>query len=212
MSVYVVKTRIPAATAADKVGDYVESELMPAKAVPADAVTNLDSLKGKVASVDLVQGEQLLSSRFVDPAALTKDEGKKAVPAGMQEVTISLDPERVVGGQVAAGDTVGIVISLDSSVTGNPPGPVTHMTLQKVLVTNVQTAAAKAAPASSAKNSAAPTNAAPTGTILVTVARKAADIEKIVFGAEFGKIWLTKEPSNADTSGTRPLTRYGVFG
>lgn len=209
VSVYVVKERVLSGTPSDKLGSSVESELVPAKVAAADAVTNLDTIKGKVATVDLMPGEQLLASRFADPASLRKEAGGVAVPAGMQEVTIPLAPERVVGGQVNPGDTVGIVISLDGA--GGGGGQVTHLELQKVLVTNVQSGK----PASSDSSTGAtppPKTSLPSGTIFVTFARKAPDVEKIVFAAEFGKIWLTKEPASADTNGTRKVTKDEVYG
>ena len=35
------------------------------------------------------------------------------VPLGLQEVTVALDPERAVGGDLKVGDTVGVVLSFD---------------------------------------------------------------------------------------------------
>ena len=37
----------------------------------------------------------------------------------------------------------------------------------------------------------------PTGQLIVTFARNDADSAKIAFGANFGSLWLTKEPSTA---------------
>ncbi len=109
VQVLVVKAPIAAGTAADKLTDLVSVQSVPAKSEAVGAVASLDKLAGKVASVDLVPGEQLISSRFVDPAALKAKTaaGKVDVPAGMQEVSILLEPQRVVGGDLAAGDTVG---------------------------------------------------------------------------------------------------------
>ncbi|MDQ6755210.1 MAG: RcpC/CpaB family pilus assembly protein [Actinomycetota bacterium] len=214
VQVYVVKAPIPAGTAADKLADLVTQQTVPAKAEAAGAVTALDKLAGKVAGVDLVPGEQLISSRFVDPAALkakTAVTGRVDVPAGMQEVSILLDPQRVAGGALAAGDTVGVFISLDGALNGTP-GPVTHLTMQKVLVTAVQGAAVTPAPSTGGGDKSGSTpSTAPTGTVMVTLARDAPDAEKIVFAAEFGKIWLSKEPASADEGGTRKVTKDVVF-
>jgi pilus assembly protein CpaB len=168
-----------------------------------------------VASVDLVPGEQLIGSRFVAPASLkakTAVTGRVDVPAGMQEVSILLDPQRVAGGALAAGDTVGVFISLDGALNGTPPGPVTHLTMQKVLVTAVQGAAVTPAPStgSSDKSGSTPSSA-PTGTVMVTLARTGPDVEKIVFASEFGKVWLSKEPASADEGGTRKVTKDVVI-
>jgi len=214
VQVFVVKAPIAIGTAGEKLAGLVAQETVPAKSKAAGAVTSLADLAGKVASVDLVPGEQLISGRFVDPAALKAktSAGKVDVPAGMQEVSILLEPQRVVGGDLAAGDTVGVVISLDAGLNGTPPGPVTHMTLQKVLVTRVQGAAAQPAPSSGSSDKSGSTpSTAPTGTVMVTLALAGPDVEKVVFGSEFAKVWLTKEPASADESGTRKVTKDNVY-
>ena len=55
-------------------------------------------------TVDLQPGEQLLAGRFARPRALQAP-GTVAVPAGLQEVSVQLEPQRAVGGRLAAGDT-----------------------------------------------------------------------------------------------------------
>ncbi len=213
VQVFLVRSPIAAGTTADKLADLVTQQAVPAKAEAAGAVTALDTLAGRVASVDLVPGEQLISSRFMDPASLKAKTaaGQIDVPAGMQEVSILLDPQRVVGGQLAAGDTVGVYISLDGALNGTPPGPVTHLTLQKVLVTAVDGAVAKTPPSGSSDKSGSTPSTAPTGTVMVTLARPGSEVEKIVFASEFGKIWLSKEPASADEGGTRKVTKDVVF-
>ena len=52
---------------------------------------------------------------------------------------------------------------------------------------------------------------APTKSLLVTLAVKSPQVEKIVFSAEFGHICLTDENSKADESGTRLTTLGQVF-
>jgi pilus assembly protein CpaB len=46
--------------------------------------------------------------------------------------------------------------------------------------------------------------------VSVTFALSAADAEKLVFGAEHGRLWLSLEPADADTSGTRIVTPKNV--
>ncbi len=54
-------------------------------------------------------GEALLGNRLVDPNSLAAP-GSVPVPDGLQEVSVQLDAQRVVGGRLAAGDTVGVVV------------------------------------------------------------------------------------------------------
>lgn len=195
---------VPEGTPAEGLVDFVSAEAVPAKVVPADAMASLGEVAGQVTSVELVAGEQLLSSRFVDPAEI-EDEQLVEVPEGMQEVTILLEPQRVVGGQLAAGDTVGVFISLEGGTTAIPESA-THLTMHKVLVTNIQ-----GLPVVAEETNAPSSTPVPPGSVLVTVARTGADAEKLVFAQEFGRIWLSKEPANATEDGTRPVTSDEIF-
>lgn len=202
--VLIVSTAVPAGTPAEVVLQSATKQAVPAKALAADAVSDPATVRGLVSTVDLVPGEQLLSSRFRDPATM-QDPGTITVPAGMQEVSILLEPQRSVGGRLQAGDTVGVFISLGAGIT-KPPAELTHLTLHKVLVTGVQ---GTAAPAEDSTPGASPE--APSKDVMVTLALSAADAEKVVYGQEFGTIWLSDEPSTAGQEGTRELTREGVY-
>ncbi len=46
---------------------------------------------------------------------------------------------------------------------------------------------------------------------MVTLAMTAPNAEKVVFGAEHGKIWLSLEPANAALGGTRVVTEKSVY-
>src|SRR5450759_2572038 len=68
-SVYVVVNPIAKGTLAENLGTNIQLTKVPAMAVPGQAVSNLAEIQSKAASVDLVAGEVLLTSRFVDPTA-----------------------------------------------------------------------------------------------------------------------------------------------
>lgn len=195
---------VPEGTVAEGLAELLTEEAVPAKVVPTDAIASLDQVAGLVTSVELVAGEQVLSSRFADPEELSEDQIVE-VPEGMQEVTILLEPQRAVGGQILPGDTVGVFISLDGGGEVNPLA-VTHLTLHKVLVTNVQ-----GLPAPVEESNVPGSTPIPAGSVLVTVARAAPDAEKIVYGQEFGRIWLSKEPATATEDGTRRITVDEIY-
>jgi pilus assembly protein CpaB len=109
----------------------------------------------------------------------------------------------VLGGQLTAGDTVGIFASFDEATTSG--GPETHLLFHKVLITSIQGAPV----ADEAAAGDAPP--VPAGTMLVTFAQPPADAEKTVFAAEFGAIWLSRENADADEGGTRVVTQNGFF-
>ncbi len=214
--VYVVQKAIPAGTPASGLSDYASKKALPKSAIPSDPVTDLTTLQGKVASVELQPGEELLASRFTDPTALVQP-GRVAVPNGMQEVTLRLPAERVVGGSVAAGDTVGIVISVPRE---DALPAQTQMTFNKVLVTAVQlpsgTLAQSSSPTPQASQSSGGlggnNNAAqPSGDYLVTIARTAPEIERLVYAQLNGTVYLTKEPASANDSTSAPVDRTKVL-
>jgi pilus assembly protein CpaB len=122
----------------------------------------------------------------------------------MQEVSVLLEPQRAVGGRLAAGDEVGILIS-------QPDARTTHAVLHHVLVTQVQGAPAPADPEADTATASAG-SAAPTGSLLVTLALTAEQAEGVVFGAEHGTLWLTLEPEDAALEGTEVITPDNVYG
>ncbi len=200
LPVLVVVKPVAAGTAGDHLGDSVTTKSIPASAVAAGALTSLTALKGKVASVDLVPGEQLLKSRFVSPSAVQKT-GAVAVPKGMQEVTVQLNPDHIVGGKIQPGEKVAVYFSFAS--TGSAANAITQLVFQQVLVTDVQGAPAATDPKSG--------QAAPTGAELVTLARPAADVQRIVFTAQNGTIWLSSEPADSVVGHLAPVTRSDVL-
>ena len=208
--VYVVQKEIPAGTAVAKFGDSVVKKAVPRSAIAEDSVKNLDDLGSKVSSIEFMPGEQVLASRMVDPGSQV-GRGRVEVPTGLQEVTVKLDIERVVGGNIQAGDTVGVLLSFKPKEDKAPD--MTQLALHKVLVTAVQDATGSIAESDteqdqSASNSSLKSNknASAKGTYLVTLARPATDVEKIVFAVEFGAVYLSKEPTDATQGNSGVMT------
>jgi pilus assembly protein CpaB len=208
--------------------------------VPDDLLAEgvLDSLDGLdpmlIAAVELQPGEQLLRSRLVLPDELVSID----VPSGLQELTIALSPERVVGGQIEPGSTVGVVLSFDpfelatsGAQTADPESPdaaaptrtpnTTKLTLNGILVTSLQLSQNDAERTTETRTSddddgdqpviAADISEAPGDQLLVTLAVSAPEVEQIVFAAEFGRIWLTGQNDDTDDSGSRILTLDQVY-
>jgi pilus assembly protein CpaB len=195
---------IPEGTPADQLGALVRTEVLPAKAVLSGRVTELADLAGQVSTVDLQPGEQLLAARFAAPEDLGTP-GTVPVPEGLQEVSVQLEPQRAVGGRLAAGDTVGVVVSR-SEEDGR-----THAVLHRVLVTQVQGAPAPVEEGEGDTETASAGSAAPTSSLMVTFAVTAAQAEAVVFGAEHGTLWLSLEPEGARTEGTDVLTGKNIY-
>ncbi|MGY1836440.1 Flp pilus assembly protein CpaB [Blastococcus sp. SYSU DS0510] len=203
VEVLVAEVAIPAGTPASALAGLVGVELLPAKAALPGRVTDLAALADRVTDVEFAPGEQLLDSRFVRPDE-RQAPGTVPVPEGLQEVSIVLEPQRAVGGRLAAGDTVGVFVSMTDPVT-------THSVLHEVLVTQVQ--GAPAPPPAPAEGTTAPVAApAPSGSLMITFAVTAPQVEAIVFGAEHGTVWLSLEPADPDVSRTQVLTPDTIYG
>jgi pilus assembly protein CpaB len=206
VEVLIADELIPAGTTADELEPLVRTEQVPAKAAVDGRVLALDSLAGEVATVDVLPGEQLLGARFARPDDLGTP-GTVPLPDGLQEVSVLLEPQRAVGGRLAAGDTVGVVVSL----TFEGGTSTTHTVLHDVLVTQVQGAPAPAETGGETATASAGTPA-PTASLMVTLAVNAAQAEAVVFGVEHGTIWLSLEPDGADLGGTSVLTQDSIYG
>lgn len=221
-SVYVVAKPIAAGTGKDKLAASLVKKEVPKLALASETVSSLDDLGEKVTAVPLVPGEQLLSSRMIDANSLL-GASRVQVPEGLQEITLKLPIERVVGGVLKAGDTVGVFISLDDATTNAATGEVlskssgTQLTFHKVLVTATQysngTAAKSESATATATDGAVPAKkeAANDGTYLVTLARSSADAERIIFATEFGSIYLSKEPGNAEEGTVGVVDKTRLF-
>ena len=199
---------IPQGTPAEELSGLVRTEVLPVKAALEGRVTGLTDLTGQVTTVELLPGEQLLSSRFAAPDDLGPS-GAVPVPDGLQEVSVLLEPQRAVGGRLRAGDTVGVVVSLAEGENGGR----THAVLHQVLVTEVQGAPAPVEPAAGENpETASAGTPAPTQSLMVTLAVTAPQAEAVVFGVEHGTLWLSLEPAEADTSGTAVVDGSTIYG
>jgi len=206
VDVLVADELIPEGTTADQLADLVRTEMVPAKTAVDGRVTDLDALAGRVATVDILPGEQLLAGRFARPGDLEAP-GTVDVPEGLQEVSVLLEPQRAVGGRIAAGDTVGVVVSLRFEDGTSA----THAVLHDVLVTQVQGAPAPVETTDEPETASSGTPV-PSSSLMVTFAVSAAQAEAVVFGIEHGTLWLSLEPEGAQTGGTDIVTQGNIYG
>ncbi|MFF2389103.1 Flp pilus assembly protein CpaB [Agromyces sp. NPDC058104] len=212
-NVYVVQETIPKGTAGEVVGDFAKLDTVPARNLVEGAVTDLSVLDGLVADADLLPGEQLAEARFIDPLELAA-RGEVPVPDGMQEVTITVPADRMVGGAVQPGSTVGVVYTTSTeSEFANEDKAITQFIFHRMLVTRI-VAGADVAVNDDEDESNSPQMV---NTFLVTIAATTPQVEKLVYGAEQqldgnGGIWLTLEPETADQGGSTPRSGENIFG
>ncbi|WP_026266481.1 Flp pilus assembly protein CpaB [Arthrobacter sp. 131MFCol6.1] len=218
-NIYIVQKTIPAGASAETIADSVARKSVPKLAIAQNSVTDLGSLGAKVSAVALMPGEQLLSSRMVEQNAFLGP-SRVQIPTGLQELTLKLPIERVAGGVLKAGDTVGVFLSLeDAGATQAGSKARTQLTFHKVLVTAAQfsngtatqTGGSDATAGTAQASSTSSSNEQTDDTYLVTLARNSADAERIVFAAEFGKIYLSKEPGDALEKSNGVVDTAGLF-
>ncbi|MBT2249725.1 flagellar biosynthesis protein FlgA [Arthrobacter sp. BHU FT2] len=199
--VLVVEKAIPAGTPVNDMAASLVIQDVPATAIAATAVTSLDGKAGTVAAVDLVPGEQLLAERLIAPEDVKAKSGVQ-IPAGLQEVTFELEPKRVVGGRLEAGDHIGIALNYkEGADKGKVDAETSQLTLRKVLVTAVQRAPQSSGTEKPADGSNPQDTTLPQGSFMVTVAVNDIDASKIIFTSINGELWLTKEPLDAKDNG-----------
>jgi len=233
VDVLVVTETISAGTPAELVAESVKVESIPAKVRALDAVVDLVLLDGMVVAVDLHPGEQLISTRFVQPDLLTRT--RVTVPEGTVEVTLSLDPHRAVGGALFPGDEVVVFSSFEpfeiggAPVSQTPEGEplvevdgilvpadtktpnATSLILQQVLVTNVQVEEIPVIEEGT-EEQAERRGLAPSGKLLISLAVSPADAERLVFTAEHGSVWLGRQPGDINLRDTEIQTRGRIYG
>jgi pilus assembly protein CpaB len=226
VEVLVVTGAVEKGTPAETLAANVETRLVPANVQAAGSVASLDDLGGTVAAVDLLPGEQVLTTRFVTAQQLEEEDGFE-VPDGLLEVTVLLEPERALGGELRPGAKVAFIASFDPFTldTTEPslPDPneededggdapktpnTTHLVVPGVWVTNVQLE--ELPPETTEEFERSGGELAPTGNLFVTLGVEPADAERIVFTAEFGNVWLALENGDIDTSGTQIQTRNTI--
>lgn len=171
--------QVPAGTKASDIEDKVERVKLPRAAIPADIVTDIDRLGSKVTTATLVPGEVLVGARFTGSAAL-KGSGAIEVPRGLQEVTLEVSATRAVGGTVQPGDFVGVLASYEGDKISN-------FAVNKALVLAV---GGGVAPGESAVGA---------GVLQVRLALESESVQKVVNAAEFGKVYLSRQNSDAKT-------------
>lgn len=194
-SVLVALAPIPQGTPVAGLARLVAIKTIPSMAVVAGALSSLGQVSGKVSTIQIEPGEQLLTSRFTDPATLhgpaTPGDAVQ-VPAGMHEVSVLLEPQRVLGGNLAAGARVGVFISA-------------HLALDKVLVTRVQGGIPAPTSPSAGGTTVPPASvtspsvaAVPGGSVMVTFAVSPLDAQTLLTGAQRGTVWLSLDPAHAE--------------
>lgn len=153
------------------------------KNLAAGALTNAAALHGEVAVQDILPGQQLTASDF---ATSTGSVVGQLTP-GQRAVSVSLDPEHGLVGEVQPGDHVDVYGDFSAqgvgsnSTSGN--APVVKLLMPNALVLKT--------PAASSGVGGGGTS----GTVVLAVSDS--QVGPLTFAAENGKVWLALRPGNA---------------
>lgn len=224
VTVYVVTDPVPAGTPIAELATYLEAEQVPAKVRADEAVTALETLEPSlVTTTNLIPGEQLVTARLGSAKSRVLAAGLDAIPDGLVEVTLSLGAQKALGGQLIPGDYVAVLASFDLfnfdpevaaedgvvsqtevSIEG---GPATAILMRQALVTNVQ---ANLPPTFNAVDEDGGVGQVPNSELFVTFAVIPDQAERLIFAAEYGRIWLLRD-SELAPDGSPDLVRLSTI-
>jgi pilus assembly protein CpaB len=192
--VLVAKETIKAGTSGEdaETARLIVQKTVPRKSAVIGAFRSVSQLEGKFAAVDIVEGEQLLPSRWVETEEIS-GRGLLPIPEKHQALSIGLDVTRQVAGFVTPGDNVGIVLTLPRENGTNA----TRFLLQNVRVLAVGATALTTRTAQGGGGRVNQGKGSQTLTA-ITLAIKQDFVERVVHAAEAGDIYLTLMPRNAE--------------
>ena len=200
VTVLVAEQQIPAGTPVADIEEFVQTERIPEKIAPEGVIADLVQVQGLVAAADIIEGETLVSGRFIEADQFSARRGSVEVPEGLLEVTIAMSQEQFIGGVPVPGDKIALIANgnradfipstndpLQAGAPTDPATPgtvvdteltVTKIILQQALVTNVQ---GNPLPEGPAVQSATDRVAPASGSILVTLALDGPDTERLLY-------------------------------
>jgi pilus assembly protein CpaB len=195
VNVLVAKETIPAGMSGEDAQNrqLIAQVTVPRKSVVTGAVTSLTQLEQRYAAVNLVKGEQLLQERWVGAEDVA---GRRLlqIPEDAQALSLGLDLTKQVAGFVTPGDKVGLVFSYKEKESSESVDK-THFLLQNIQVLAV---GATALPNGSSQGGGRVNQGRGSQNLTaVTLAIPKEHVERVVFAAENGSIYLTLLPPNA---------------
>jgi pilus assembly protein CpaB len=210
VTVLVAGNTIPAGTSGEDAQNrqLIAQVQVPQKNVVAGALRSLTQLEQRYAAVDIVKGEQLLQERWVGAEDVA---GRRLlqIPEDAQALSLGLDLTKQVAGFVTPGDKVGLVFSYKKKETSESVDR-TNFLLQNIQVLAV---GATALPSGSSQSGGRVNQGRGSQNLTaVTLAIPKEHVERVVFAAENGSIYLTLLPPNAKPqNGTRGIDVSNVI-
>lgn len=193
LKVFTVAKDIPKGLPGEQaiVEEFISSDEIPREFRPATALTDLQTIRGKVALVNLSVGQVVVEGMFVDPKVAQVSFSQR-IPAGQVAVTVSVDQVRGVAGLLVPGDKVNLLVNVDGS--------------QRFLFQNVNILAIGTSAAPQAGETQAAVNP---GSNLITFAVPPEAAAKIVAA---GSLYLTLVPPDNQPVAIPPVNTGNLFG
>jgi pilus assembly protein CpaB len=210
VTVFVAKDTIAQGTTAEFAAQngLFEKTVIPQKVVASGAIGSLDEIKGRVAGVNILKGEQIVAARFVAPG--TQGGG---LPIAKDKVAMSVQVDQVPGvaGFVQPGSRISIIGHLDlqplPGATGSNARTIhrVQFILQdiEVLAIGPRVVTVQGQQPAAAQQAGAP--------VLATLALTPAQAEKLVFFRIHGDITFTLLPQGAKPTRTTGRTQDNAF-
>lgn len=228
VEVFVAKEDIEEGTLAEDAlaRGAIQRTRVPRKVLAAGAIRNLAEIQGKLATVRIIAGEQLIAARF---GAELASQGLLPIPDGMHAMTVQVNVPNGVGGFVLPGDRVSVIAKLDvpsgeaARISGSVDGRAVDLRAEggttsaaRFLVQNVQVLAVNedvqgvVVPAQDGeeedKESPQQQQA-----LLLTLAVSPEDAERITFATLEGQLYFTLVDKDADAAKTPGRTQTNIF-
>jgi pilus assembly protein CpaB len=238
--VLVVEEAIEKGSPAEEMEGSLRLEQVPAKVRAEGALDDPADLIGLAAAVELLPGEQLVAARLAEPETLLVHQ-KVEAPPNLLEVTVSLSPERALGGRLEPGALVAVFSSFDpfdakavepgaqvgaegeepelpdGTYLGTTEGEEESYrtpTSTYLILHKVLVTNVQVEQLPRQLEEGSPEDApelAPTGNLLITLAAAPEDAQRIVFTAEHGFIWLAAEQADAAEPETEVEHRGTIY-
>ncbi len=126
--VWVVKQDIPAGTAGAAAQPYIQQKKVPLDVRPATAITDPSTIVGKVAKINLVAGQVVVSDMFAEQTDVLQSTFADRLGAGRVAMTVSVDQVHGVSGLLQPGDHVTMMVVLTGAEAAAAAGNSTTTT------------------------------------------------------------------------------------
>jgi pilus assembly protein CpaB len=209
VQVFVAKEQIPAGTSGDSIisQGLIDQKTVPRNVVITGAIGSLSEIQGKVAAVTILQGDQIVTARFVAPGQVTQGGQLLAIPKGFEAMSVEVTTIPGVANFIQPGDTVSILAQLTIN-TGSNPGPRVQYVLKNVKVLQLGTRVV--APAANGQGPTASVQQA-AGKVDLTLALTSRAAEKLAFAVLQGQVYFTLLPPGGKSASTPGRTIRNIF-